>query len=203
MILFGASGHAKVILEILEEAGHSSFILWDDAAKQPLWGIPVEQPDAQLFPEFPQMIVSIGVNRIRRKVAARFEGKVSFATAVHPKTAISKRVIVGEGTVIMAGVTVNADTQIGQHCIINTNASVDHDCVIGDFVHISPNSSLCGGVTIGEGSHIGAGSTVIPGIRIGRWCTIGAGAVIIRDVPDGTTVVGNPGKIIKTHKDFS
>lgn len=200
MILFGASGHAKVILEILEETGHSSFVLWDDAAKPPLWGIPVEQPGAQPFPENPEMVIAIGVNRIRKKVAARFGGKTSFATAIHPKTAISKRATIGEGTVVMAGVTINADTQIGKHCIINTNASVDHDCVVGDYVHISPNSSLCGGVMVGEGSHIGAGSTVIPGIRIGRWCTIGAGAVIILDVPDGATVVGNPGKIIKTNE---
>ena len=33
--------------------------------------------------------------------------------------------------------------------------------------------------------------------KIGEWCTIGAGAVIIKDIPDGATVVGNPGKIIK------
>jgi len=50
---------------------------------------------------------------------------------------------------------------------------------------------------MGNGSHIGIGASVIQGITIGKWCTIGAGAVIIKDIPDGATVVGNPGRIIK------
>lgn len=61
---------------------------------------------------------------------------------------------------------------------------------------------MAGHVEVGEGSHIGIGVSIIQGIKIGKWCTIGAGAVIIKDVPDGATVVGNPGKIIKI-KDIS
>ncbi len=198
MILFGASGHAKVILEILERLGHEQFTLWDDAVKPPLWNLPVSLPDENRLTEGEEMIISIGINSIRKKVAARYENRVSFATALHPATALSGRAIFGAGTVCMAGVTVNADTHIGKHGILNTNASIDHDCLIGDYVHLSPNSCLCGGVTVGEGTHVGASATVIPGIKIGRWCTIGAGAVVIQDVPDGATVVGNPGKILKT-----
>ena len=100
----------------------------------------------------------------------------------------------------MPGVTINSSTIIGAHCIINTNSSVDHDCVLEHYVHISPNATLCGSVFVGEGTHIGAGSVLIPGVKIGKWCTIGAGSVIIKDVPDYSTVVGNPGKIIKQLK---
>ena len=96
----------------------------------------------------------------------------------------------------MAGVAIEADTLIGKHCIINTFSSINHECRIGDFVHISPNATLCGGVEVGEGSWIGAGAVVIQGIKIGKNCMIGAGAVVIRDVPDGTTVAGNPAKRI-------
>ena len=67
---------------------------------------------------------------------------------------------------------------------------------IGDFAHISPNVTLCGHVTVGEGSHVGAGAVVIPKITIGRWCTVGAGSVVLRDVPDHTTVVGNPARVV-------
>lgn len=62
--------------------------------------------------------------------------------------------------------------------------------------------ALAGNVIVGEGTHLGIGACVIQGIRIGKWCTIGAGTVIIKDIPDGATVVGNPGKIIKI-KDVS
>ena len=197
MIVFGASGHGKVIIEILESIGTPHIEVWDDAAREPVWQYPVKisQPAGTTIKD--EMIISIGVNATRKRVAERFTNSVSFGTAVHAKTCISKRTKIGEGTVVMAGGTVNADTSIGKHCIINTNASIDHDCVLGDYVHISPNATLSGDVHVGEGTHIGAGASIIQGIRIGKWCTIGAGAVIIKDIPDHVTAVGNPARIIK------
>jgi len=196
MIVYGASGHGKVIIEILESIGEPVIEIWDDADKPPVWDIPVRKPvyDA---PVTDKIVISIGVNATRKKVAERWAGKVAFATPVHDKANISRRATIGEGTVVMAGVTVNADTRIGRHCIVNTSCSIDHDCRLGDYVHISPNATLSGDVHVGEGTHIGSGASVIQGIKIGKWCTIGAGAVIIRDVPDHATVVGNPARIIK------
>jgi acetyltransferase EpsM len=141
------------------------------------------------------IIISIGNNRIRQKVA--FSIKHPYGKVIHPSALLSAFASVGEGTVVFHNSVVQAGTIIGKHCIINTSASVDHDCVIADFVHISPNATLSGNVKAGEGSHVGAGATVIQGITIGKWCTIGAGAVVIKDVPDYATVVGVPAKVIK------
>ncbi len=197
MIVYGASGHGKVIIEILESISAPHIAIWDDADREPVWEYPVQRPlpAGELVND--QMIISIGINATRRKVAERLGSAVSFGTAVHADACISKRTSIGEGTVVMAGAVVNADTQIGRHCIINTCASIDHDCVLGDYVHISPNATLSGDVHVGEGTHIGAGATAIQGIRIGKWCTIGAGTVIIKDIPDYATAVGNPARIIK------
>jgi len=195
MIVYGASGHGKVIIEILESINTPHIEVWDDAPREPIWEYPVRQPSGGEIKD--QMIISIGVNATRKKVAERLGNSVVFGNAIHASTCISKRTTIGEGTVIMAGVTVNADTHIGKHCILNTNASIDHDCVLGDYVHVSPNATLSGDVQVGEGTHIGAGASVIQCLRIGKWCKIGAGAVIIKDVPDYATVVGNPGRIIK------
>ncbi len=197
MIMYGASGHGKVILEILESNNDTDIQVWDDAVKPDIWEYPVRQP---LPPgaEMPgRMVISIGVNATRKKVAIRFQDSVEFGTAIHADAYLSKRAIVGEGTVIMAGVRVNPDVKIGKHCIINTSASIDHDCELEDYVHISPNATLSGNVTVGEGTHIGSGAAVIQGIKIGKWCTIGAGAAVIRDIPDFATAVGCPAKIIK------
>jgi acetyltransferase EpsM len=198
MVLFGASGHGKVILDILELNGAGEIKIWDDSPQGALSGYDVSLPDFKDSAALNGVVISIGDNTNRKKVAERFPQQTKFHTAVHPSATIGKTVSVGEGTVIMAGVSVNPDTNIGKHGIINTNASIDHDCKIGDYVHISPNVALCGNVTVGEGTHIGAASVVIPGKTIGKWCTIGAGTVIINDVPDYATVVGNPGRIIKT-----
>ena len=197
MILIGASGHGKVIIEILESINTPGITVWDDADKPPLLGYPVEKPlpAGVLIPA--PVIISIGVNATRKRVAQRLQATAKFGTAIHADAYLSKRATVGEGTVIMAGVRVNADVAIGKHCIVNTCASVDHDCQLGDYVHISPNATLCGDVHVGEGTHIGAGATVIQGIRIGKWCTIGAGAAVISNIPDGATAVGCPAKVIK------
>jgi len=195
--LYGASGHAKVVIEIAEQNGHTIGGLIDaNPAITALLGytvsaqLPKDDYASNVF------LISIGNNRIRKQIAQEM-ASVHFEMLAHRQAAISQRATIDEGTVIMAGVSVNSEVSIGRHCIINTNASIDHDCSIADFVHISPNAALAGNVTIGEGTHIGIGACVIQGIKIGKWCTIGAGAVIIRDVPDGATVVGNPGRIIK------
>ena len=197
MIVYGASGHGKVIIEILESMGEPAIIIWDDVDKDPVWEYPVTKPVYSGVALTDKMVISIGANATRKKVADRVGRTVTFGTAIHAKAFISKRATVGEGTVVMAGVTVNADTVIGKHCILNTSASIDHDCRLDDYVHISPNATLSGDVHIGEGTHIGSGASIIQGIKIGKWCTIGAGAVIIRDIPDHATAVGNPARIIK------
>lgn len=199
MILFGASGHGKVIIDILELNGVDDIVIWDDNSVIPVWGYATKKPDiAQLSDE--PIIISIGSNDSRKKVIERLPAEANYIVAIHPQAILARTVNVDNGTVIMAGVVINPDTNIGKHCIINTNASVDHDCKIGNYVHISPNVALCGNVTVGEGTHIGAGSVVIPGKKIGKWCAIGAGTVVIDDVPDYATVVGNPGRVIKTSK---
>lgn len=195
IILIGAGGHAKVIAELIEESGGTIEQIVDaDLSISEVMGYPVTVE----IPKDRPMIIAIGNNTIRKRVADENQG--AFVTASHPSANISKRSNIGDGTVIMAGVSINSGTTIGKHCIINTNASVDHDCVIADFVHISPNAALAGNVTVGEGSHIGIGSSVIQGIHIGKWVTIGAGAVIIENIPDHAVVVGVPGKIIKYNK---
>lgn len=195
--VIGAGGHAKVIIEIIEEMGGTVQSVNDsDPEKKELLGYRVS---TELPSDGSVIVIAIGNNRLRKKIAAGIQ--TGFGKAIHPKSNLSSRSLVGEGTVIMAGATINSEARIGKHCIINTNASVDHDCLLADFVHISPGASLAGGVTVGEGSHIGIGSNIIPGIKIGKWVTIGAGASIIEDVPDHAVVVGVPGKIIKYNKD--
>lgn len=197
LYLYGASGHAKVIVEIAEQMGVVVAGLIDaNPAIKSLLGYPVSTTLPKVSLGVQQYLISIGNNQTRKKIAKQLSGN-RFAILTHPRSIISKHASIGCGSVVMAGVSINALVSIGKHCIINTNASVDHECKIGDFVHISPNVALAGEVEIGEGTHIGIGACVIQGINIGKWCTVGAGAVIIRDVPDGATVVGNPGKIIK------
>jgi sugar O-acyltransferase (sialic acid O-acetyltransferase NeuD family) len=197
MIVYGASGHAKVIIELLELNNINNIVIWDDANKPDIWKYQVKKPSLQELQAGDSMVIAIGNNTARKKIAERYQNLANFFPCVHSAAVISDRVKTDVGTVVMGGVVINPDTRIGRHCIINTSASIDHDCVLEDYVHVAPNATLCGDVYIGEGAHIGAGSVIIQGIKIGKWSTIGAGTVVIKDVPDYATVVGNPGKIIK------
>lgn len=191
--LFGASGHAKVIKDIVEAQGDNVGCLYDDNPHcSDIHGKPVyiaSETDVK-----GPLVISIGSNRVRKLIAERYP--LVYATAIHPKAIVSPTVTIGEGTVVMHGAVIQSDAEIGRHCIINTGASVDHECQIDDYVHISPHATLCGNVHVGMGSWIGAGTTIIPGIKIGKWCTIGAGSVVLNDIPDNSVVVGNPCKKI-------
>lgn len=200
MDLIGASGHSKVIIEILHENGISISGIWDD---NPILKVISGYEIKGNILDFRRSksesgLIAIGNNLVRKNLVDSFED-LNFEKAIHPKANISRSAKIGDGTVIMAGVAINVDVLIGNHAIINTNSSVDHDCVIENFVHVSPNVALAGNVTVQEGAHIGIGASVIQGITIGKWATIGAGSVIISDVPDFSVVVGVPGKIIKTN----
>lgn len=201
MFLFGASGHGKVIADIILSSIPTETIqaIVDDNPKTDnLSGVPVFKTDTSFIQQHKTCIISIGNNAIRKKVSERINA--NYITAIHKSAVISCSVKTGEGTVVMANAVINADVSIGKHCIINSGSVVEHDCLIGDFVHISPNAAIAGEVTVGEGSHIGIGASIIQGIKIGKWATVGAGAVVIRDVPDYAVVAGNPAKLLKFHE---
>lgn len=197
MYLFGASGHGKVIKDILNANGIKVEAFADDNPNvNECGGRPVMHDATGLSP----MIVSIGVNRIRKMIVERLKANnpdIKFATAIHPSAVISPSAKIGEGTVVMAGAVINADAVIGNHCIVNTGATVDHDCKIGDYCHIAPGVNISGATHVGEGTWVGVGSCVIQCLNIGKNCMIGAGSVVVKDIPDNVTAFGCPAKVIK------
>ena len=194
--LYGASGHCKVIVDILLANKVEIGTIIDDNPKLlSILDHSVQKNDHFYFDGDSHWIISIGNNKIRKMLSQKLP--VLYGQAIHPSVNISPYATIGKGTVVMAGVIINPDVSVGSHSIINTGAIIEHDCKIEDFVHICPGVSLAGDVTVGEGTQIGIGATVIQGIKIGKWAFVGAGAVIINDVPDYAVVVGNPGRIIK------
>jgi sugar O-acyltransferase (sialic acid O-acetyltransferase NeuD family) len=192
MVLYGASGHAKVIRDLLESQQKTVEYLVDDNPDViELSGLPVRHE----LPADETVIISIGNNAIRKKIAERLPN--NYETGIAKSAIVSKSARIGEGSVVMQGAIIQPEVCVGRHCIINTGASIDHECIIEDFVHVSPHATLCGNVYVGEGTWIGAGTTVIQGVKIGKWCMIGAGSVVTKDIPDGYLAVGNRCKLLK------
>ena len=205
MYLYGASGHAKVILDILKACDIKMEGLIDDnPSVNELMGFPVFHHRLDLHP----VIVSIGNCATRRKVveqiaealhATPFDAAV-FGTAVHPSAIVSETAHIGVGSVVMQGAIIQTCAQIGRHGIVNTGAKIGHECVIGDYVNVDSGVILCNNVTVGDDTWIGAGSTIIQGIHIGNHVVINAGSVVVQDVPDGCTAYSNPCRIRKTQE---
>jgi len=198
IFLYGAGGHAKVIIDIIEkEKKHKIAFIIDDRPQikgSHILGYPIIGGIREflLIQQKPsKAIISIGNNQNRKKIAKLLKKHdIEFPNAIHPRAVIAKEVFISSGTVVMANVAINSCTYIGKHVIINTGANIDHDCNIADYVHIAPGATLCGNINVGEGSLIGAGSTITPNVMIGKNVLIGAGTTIYKNVQDNSKVIG-------------
>ncbi len=206
IFVYGAGGHAKVIIDILQLNHIEVAAVLDDNPElnnKTCMGYPISTPQKTLEKLHEKGIqygiIAIGNNKIREE-----KGKLirswgyDLITAIHPSTTLARTAEVGKGTAVMAGVIVNSDSVIGENVTLNTGCTIDHDCRIGNCAHISPGVHLGGTVTIGERTHIGIGAAVLPNLTIGKDVMVGGGAVVIHDLPDGVTAVGVPAKIIQS-----
>jgi len=208
LLIYGASGHGKVIIDIVEkESRHEIVGFIDDdftLQGQDFCGYSIlggfDLLNKALYHDC-KLILAIGDNRVRKNLCKKLKDLgYELARAIHPSSQIARDVSIGSGTVIMANAVVNSGTKIGGNVIINTGATIDHDCIIGDYVHISPGGHLAGNVKVGELSHIGIGASVIQEVSIGKNSIIGAGAAVIHDIPNNVIAAGVPAEIIKQHK---
>lgn len=202
VLVFGASGHGKVVADVVRAAGHDLAGFIDDdpvRRRDGLWELPVlgweECTALAIGPDRPAIALGIGDNRTRERVFDRvLPAGFEILTVVHPSAVVAPRARLGAGTVVMALVAVNPDAEVGEGAILNTGCVVEHDCRVGDFAHLSPNSALGGGVAIGDRTHLGLGAVVLPLVKVGDDVRVGAGAVVTRNVAPGVTVVGIPAK---------
>lgn len=194
LAIIGASGHGKVVADIARKNGYSEIVFLDDDENIRECGTyPVIGNSSQAGRIDADVIVGIGNAGVRKQIQESIPDE-KLVTLIHPDAVVAEDVVMGVGTVVMAGAVINPGTHIGKGCIINTCSSVDHDCSVGDYVHIAVGSHLCGTVFVGNGTWIGAGATVSNNVSICSDCMIGAGAVVVDDIQESGTYVGVPAK---------
>jgi sugar O-acyltransferase (sialic acid O-acetyltransferase NeuD family) len=206
ILIFGAGGHGKVIVDIVEKQGVYQILGILDPNKKPgelFCGYPVLGGDETVgrhASKASRGIIAVGENSIRARVTkhvSEIHPAFAFVSAVHPSAVLGKDVAIGPGSVVMAGVVINSGSRIGSHCVLNTRCSLDHDGLLGDFAQIAPGATLGGNVRVGEHAFVGLGASVIHEKKIGEHAVVGAGAVVIRDVPSYSVAVGVPARVIK------
>lgn len=200
VIVIGASGHGKVVADIVQRSGDTLLGFLDDNKTLPpeIADIPVlgKVADYIKYPDV-SFVVGIGNSAIREKIVRQLDN-VRWYTAIHPSAVISALdTKIGVGSVIMANAVINPFAYVREHSIVNTAAVVEHDNHIGSFAHISVGVKLGGTVTVGSHTWVGIGAAISNNISICDRCTIGAGAVVICDIKESGTYVGIPARKIK------
>ena len=205
MLVIGAGGHAKVVIELVRAIGAYEIIGLIDVnlSRPPILGVPILGTDGDL-PRLRREGIAhafVGIGNNQRRLQTGYylrQNDFEIINAISPAAIVSASARLGYGIAVMAGAVINAEARVDDFSIINTHSSVDHDCWIGECAHVCPGSTLAGNVRVGRLAFIGAGATVIPGTTIGQNATIGAGASVLRDVPDGASAWGVPAKIMRS-----
>lgn len=198
LLLIGAGGHARSCIDVIESEGRfcvAGLVGSADEVGHEILGYSVIGTDAdlpRLVAKFGRAVITVGqikspAARIRLFSAAVAAG-ADFPTIVSPYARVSRHAIVGVGTMVLHGATINAGARIGQNVIINSLALIEHDVVVGDHCHVATAAVVNGGVRVGSGSFIGSNACVRQDVLIGEGCLIGMGQRVVADCADGTWV---------------
>ena len=189
----GAGGHARVMIEILNQNPRYEIIGLLDFQKalhgKEILGVQILGDDSLVPSLVARGILhffiglgSTGNTNPRRKLYEfACYHKMTPVNAIHPKATISPSARFGLGFAAMANSVVNACATIGENVILNTGAIIEHDCVVGSHVYIGSGAKLGSGVQVGNGSHIGLGATIRQGVVIAESSIIDIGEIILRE----------------------
>lgn len=203
VVLYGAGGHARVVLDAARASHFEVVAAVDERAELhglDLDGVPIVGTDRlrEFRGKADGLVLGVGSVDAPSRRAALYERVAAYGFAFpvvrHPAAVIATTASLGDASVVFAGAVINPNARLGRNVIVNTSSVVEHDCVVGDHVHLSPGSLLAGGVSVGSGSHVGIGAVVLQGVRIGKDVMVAAGAVVIHDVEDRGRVAGVPAR---------
>lgn len=208
MIIIGAKGFAKEVLEVLHQRNETDNIgFYDDLS--------VDLPDL-LYDKFKilrciedvkmffskygnKFALGVGNPLVRRQLHDVFISLGGSAISVISPYAYIGHFNnkIGSCVNIMTGTVITNDVNLSDGVLINLNCTIGHDVNVGEFVEISPGTNISGNVSIGSYTSIGTNVTVLPKVKIGKNVVVAAGSVVTKDIPDNKMVAGVPAIIKK------
>jgi len=205
-LIFGSSGHARIIIDILEKSNLwaiKAIVSSSKPEKDSVEGYPIVQESPEIISQTPFGIIAIGDNWTREQVSKKILKicpHFKFINAIHPSSIIAKNTRIGEGCVVAAGAIINTGSNLHDHCLINTGAIVEHDNQIFQFSSIAPGAVTAGNVSVGAYSAIGLGAKINHKLSVGIHTVIGSGSIVTRSIPDYSVAYGSPCKVIRPRK---
>lgn len=200
IIIYGAGGHAKTVMEMVLQIGafRIAGIIDDNPSLvgTSVLGLPV-LGTREMLPELAEQGIRLAANGVGGIIEMSVRVRIfellaasgfSFPILRHPRATLEASARIADGVQVFANAYVGSESVLHERCMINTGAVVSHDCEIGAYTHIAPGALLAGHVHVGERTLVGMGATTTIGLKIGSQARIGNGAVLLADVPDKAIV---------------
>ncbi len=209
ILVIGSSGHARVVIDLIEQRGQDTIVGVIDSYRAPgeqcmgyvVLGTPDDLPLLVAEYHATAAVVAIGDNLARSTMAQHVSARcpeLALVSLVHPSASVGRATQIGAGSVILAGAVIGPCCTIGRLCIINTLASLDHDSVLADGASLAPHAATGGGCQIGQHTAIGIGASLIHGMSVGEHSVIGAGATVLGPIPAYSVAYGTPARVIRS-----
>ena len=211
ILIYGASGHSKMIVDIILKNNQYNIIGFIDSYKPintEIYGYKVIgnlDSLAKLIEEHTivGIVIAVGDNFLRLNAynnIVNIAPKIEFIPVIHPSAVLANDVVIPKGTVLMASTIINANAKIGEFCILNSKSSLGHDSMMSDFSSLASGATTGGNVCIGFCSAISLEVTIIQNVSIGDYTVIGAGSLVLNDVEDYKKAFGTPISYIETRE---
>jgi sugar O-acyltransferase (sialic acid O-acetyltransferase NeuD family) len=201
--IFGTSGFARETRDIVAAMGWEAVFIAAGPAERDAWNGRERIILEDELPNGARCTIGIGDNKLRQKIATRFDSRCTFVNLVHPSATfgVGQREMMdhARGVIVCAGVRFTNSIEVGDFAIFNLNATIGHDVMVGDYVNIAPGANISGYVMIGNGVWIGTNAAINQGhaaapLTIGEGATIGSGSVVVKPCEPNLTYVGIPAK---------
>lgn len=211
LILFGASGHAGHVVDLIEESADYEIVgvIDRDQSQKRVFGYEILGSDDDieevcLSEGVNKGVVAIGDNWTRKCVMKNTQSKLpsfSFVNIIHSTVRLGGKLKIGQGNVLSPGAVINNDVTLGDGCVVGSNAVIDHNSNIESYVSILVGSLLAGSVKVGTCTAIGMGSKIINDVTVGANVVVGASSLVLDDIADNSLAYGSPAKLVRCRQE--
>mgnify|MGYP001177553417 CR=1 FL=1 len=198
IIIVGSGGHARSCIDVIELSGQykiAGLVEKDGSNREKNLGYPVVGTDEDLVnlrKKYQYALITVGQIKSAKTRVQLFNLvknlEYKLPLIVSPRSHVSRRSKIGDGTIIMHDVIVNINSKIGKNCIINNHSLIEHDAIIGNHCHIATGAIINGEVSVGDKTFIGSGAITKQRISINNNCIIGAGVILKNDVASNQVI---------------
>lgn len=197
LVIVGAGGHTRTLLNILHLNGFNIKCIYDENLKdknEKILNIPVKLISS--ITSNAKVIISKGDVIDKINYSKQWKNQLFKENLIHPN-ALIETLYIGWRNQISANVYATPTSNIGNDNVIYSGSIIEHESTIGNYNILTVNVSVCGRVSIADNCYIGAGAVILPNVSICSNVTIGAGAVVIKNIDEQGVYVGIPAKKVQ------